>query len=151
MEKGSSSIRGNVLIARLKFLEKRGGPALIEKVLARLSPADRGILSRSILPVVWYSMELGNRFNLAIAQELSPGDSIGIFKEMGRASAEANLTGAEKILVKPGDPQHLFKIAPSVYSLYYKVGHRTFEIISPTSVALRTFDAESVPPPTASR
>ena len=139
-----SRIRGTVLRARLQYVRDHGGEERLREVLGRLSEADRAELAGMILPVAWYSLALNLRLDAAIAAVLSPGDPKRVFLEMGRASADANLTGNQRPYVREGDPHFLLSAAPRIYATYYAVGRRTYEKVGEKSVILRTFDAETV-------
>jgi hypothetical protein len=130
-------IKGNVLASRLGFVRARGGEPAVDAVLARLPPADRDVLRGWILPISWYPIDLNLRLDDAIAAVLSPQDRARIFIEMGRASADASLLGAQR-------PYFLLRTAPQIYTSYYRVGRRTYERTGECSAVLRTFDAESV-------
>jgi uncharacterized protein (TIGR02265 family) len=138
-----SKIKGNVLLARLRFLRERGGEPLLRQILQRLSPGDRAVLGGILLPVSWYPLELNLRLDQAIADVLAGGSRDKIFLEMGRASADANLTGVHRFFVKPGNPHYLLSHAPQIYRFYYAVGHRTYEKTGEGAV-LRTYEAEDV-------
>ena len=139
-----AGIKGNVLISRLKFVRERADATGLERVLASLPPDDRQALSGWILPISWYPLELCIRLDRAIARELSPDDPSRVFLEMGRASADANLSGPQRPFVRPGDPHFLLQSAPLIYAAYYATGRRTYERTGDTSAVLRTFDADAV-------
>ena len=141
---GANAIKGNILSARAAYVRKSAGDAVWKQVLGRLPREDQRVLTGPILPMTWYPMELGLRLDDAIAAELSPGDAQRVFLEMGRASADVNLAGAEKVFLRPGDPHFLLRKAPQIYSFYYQVGRRTYEKLSATSAMVRTYEAESV-------
>jgi uncharacterized protein (TIGR02265 family) len=140
----SSRIKGTVLISRMNLVRQHGGQARVEEVLRRLSPADQALLRRMILPINWYPFEINLRLDAAIADVLSPEDRARAFIDMGRASAEENLKGAQHVFVRPGEPQFLLSQAPQIYRFYYAIGSRTYEKLGPKSAILRTFGAENV-------
>lgn len=140
----SSRIKGTVLISRLNLVRQHGGPARLEEVLRRLPPADQAVLRKMILPINWYPMELNMRLDAAIADVLSPEDRTRAFMDMGRASADENLKGAQHVFVRPGEPHFLLSQAPQIYRFYYAVGSRTYEKTGPKSATLRTSGAEHV-------
>lgn len=140
----SSRIKGGVLISRLNMLRQHGGQARVDEVLRRLPPEDQAVLRKMILPIAWYSLELNLRLDAAIAEVLSPEDQQRAFIEMGRASAEEALHGAQHVFVRAGEPQFLLSQAPQIYRFYYAVGSRTYERTGPNSAVLRTFGAENV-------
>ena len=100
----------------------------------RLSPADQALLRKMILPINWYPLDLNLRLDAAIADVLSPEDRTRAFMDMGRASADENLKGAQHVFVRQGDPHFLLSQAPQIYRFYYAVGSRTYE---QTGAALR--------------
>lgn len=140
----SSRIKGTVIISRLNMVRQHGGQARVDEVLKRLPAEDQALLRKMILPINWYPMELNLRLDAAIADVLSPEDRTRAFMEMGRASADENLKGAQHVFVRQGDPQFLLSQAPQIYRFYYAVGSRTYEKTGPKSAILRTFGAEHV-------
>ncbi|MBI5547391.1 MAG: TIGR02265 family protein [Deltaproteobacteria bacterium] len=140
----SPGIRGGVLLSRLKFVRERGGEPALGKVLDLLPVAEREVLEGMLLAARWYPLGLNLRLDAAIATVFSPDDRARVFVEMGRASADLNLSGPQRHFVKQGDPHGLLVQAPVIYAAYYAVGHRTHEKTGPTSSVLRTFDAEFV-------
>lgn len=131
------SIKGGVLLSRLSLLRQRGGEACVARVLGRLTPQDRALVSGVVLPFGWYPFGAGSRFDEAIAAELGEG----IFRELGAASAADNLGDVHKSYVRSGDPHGLLKQAPSIYRLYYDSGYRTYERLGDRKAMLRTFDS----------
>jgi uncharacterized protein (TIGR02265 family) len=140
----SPGIKGSVLRSRLTYVRERGGEAGAAKVLALLPEADRAVLTGWILNTSWYPLELNLRLDDAIAQVFAPDDRRRVFLEMGRASADVNLTGPHRHFVDPHDPHTLLSQSTVIYAAYYAVGRRDYERTGATSCVLRTFDAESV-------
>ena len=143
-EGSGSRIKGGVLISRLNMLRQHGGQVRVDEVLRRLPPEDQAVLRKMILPIAWYPLELNLRLDSAIAEALSPEDKRRAFIDMGRASAEEALHGAQHVFVRPGDPQFLLSQAPQIYRFYYAVGSRTYERTGPNAAVLRTFGADNV-------
>jgi len=138
------SIKGNVLLARLEFVRERGGEPAVGAVLARLGRRDQEVLRGWILPIAWYPLDLNLRLDDAIAAVLSPEDRARVFVEMGRASADANLGGAQRPFVKEGDPHFLLANVPRIFSAYYAQGRSEYARTGDTSAVIRTHDAEVV-------
>ena len=148
LTQGSSSrIKGGVLISRLNMLRHHGGQGRVDEVLRRLPAEDQALLRKMLLPVGWYPLELNLRLDAAIAGVVSPEDEDRAFLEMGRASADEALHGAQHVFVKAGEPHFLLTQAPQIYRFYYAVGSRTYEPTGPSSGVLRTFGAENVTVP----
>lgn len=143
-EGAAARIKGSVLIARLNLLSKQGGAGRVQEVLQKLPPADRKVLEGVLMPISWYPLDLNLRLDAAIAEALSPRDRSKAFIEMGRGSAEDNLTGPHHVFLRKGDPHFLLSHAPEIYRLYYAVGSRSYEKTGPRSGVLRTMGAERV-------
>ncbi|MBM7118280.1 TIGR02265 family protein [Archangium primigenium] len=141
---GAGRIKGSVLIARLNLLMRQSAPGRLQEVLQKLSPEDRKVLSGVIMPIGWYPLDLNLRLDAAIAEALSPRDRNKAFIDMGRASAEENLTGPHHVFIRKGDPHFLLSHAPEIYRLYYAVGARSYEKTGERSALLRTVGAENV-------
>jgi uncharacterized protein (TIGR02265 family) len=140
---GSTTIRGTVLIARLAYVRKKAGEPRLLAILDSLPATDQAILKKPLWDAGFYPFELNVRLDAAIAKELSPRDPDRALIEMGRASAEENLNGAQKIFLAPGDPQRFMAMAPQIYDFYYTSGHRTYERDGADGAVLRTFGAEA--------
>ena len=134
-------VKGSVLKSRLAFVEQHGGADAVERVLATLPEKDRTEL-RNLVAIQWCPFELGRRLDDAIVAVLGGGRA-QFFERLGAASADANLTGAHKAFLTPGDPQAFLAKAPQIYKLYYDTGRRTYAQSGPTSAELTTYDAET--------
>ena len=138
-------IKGAVLRSRLAFVEELGGAAAIDRVLANLS-SEQQLELRSLLASKWYPFNLGKRLDEAIVQVLG-GGKLEFFQQLGRASAEKNLTGVHKDFLVPGDPHGFLAKAPLVYSFYYDTGRREYQKTGPKQGVLTTFDATTFSAP----
>jgi uncharacterized protein (TIGR02265 family) len=139
-------VGGNIILARRTFVQKRGGDALWEKVLAHLPPEDAKSLRRVLLVTTSYPLALNLKLDEAIAKELYPTDGRRAFLEMGRASAETNLTGPQRAFVRPNDPHHLLSFAEAIYAYYYGQGRRIYQRTGPKSAVLTTLEAPASTP-----
>jgi uncharacterized protein (TIGR02265 family) len=143
---GSRGIKGNVLLARLKYVREVGGDHALEAVLARVSPDDAKVLGGWVLPISWYPLDLYLRLDAAIASVMSPNDRKGVFLAMGRASADANLTGPQRPFVREGDPHFLLQNVPRMYAAQHSVGTRTYERVGAGAAVVRTVAGEDADP-----
>ena len=130
-----------MLLARLELVKRAG---VLDQVLARLRPEDAKVLRGAILPIAWYPLELNVRLDRAIADVMSPDDPDGVFRQMGRASAETNLTGAHRNFLRPGDPHAMLACAPAILRVYYDQGTRTYERTGERAGVVRTFGVEGL-------
>jgi uncharacterized protein (TIGR02265 family) len=142
----SAHVGGNIILARRSFVQKRGGDVLWERVLARLPESDAKALRRTMLVTGTYPLALNLRLDEAIAAELYPGEPDRAFLEMGRASADVNLTGPQRGFVRMGDPHYLLSLSETIYAYYYGQGRRTYEKTAATSALVTTFDAPPATP-----
>lgn len=142
----TAQVKGTILAARLAFVRARGGEALLARVLGRLPEADKKQLSGFILVTSAYPFALNLRLDKAIADELSPGDPNHVFLEMGRASAEVNLSGPQRLFIQQGDPHYLLSFSESIYGYYYSQGKRTYAKTGPSSATVVTTGAERITP-----
>jgi uncharacterized protein (TIGR02265 family) len=134
----SVKVKGGALLSRLGFVREERGEEGVQRVLARLSDADRSACS-PILTGAWYPFELNQRLDDAIAAEMGMGDDV--FLVIGAKSASHNLTGAHRAMLSPGDPHGLLRRAPQIYQMYYDAGRRTYERLADHKAVLRTYDA----------
>jgi uncharacterized protein (TIGR02265 family) len=131
-------VKGGALLSRLSFVREERGEEGVQRVMGRLSDADRSACS-PILTGAWYPFELNQRLDDAIAAEMGIGDDV--FLVIGEKSASHNLAGAHRAMLSPGDPHGLLRRAPQTYQMYYDAGRRTYERLADNKAALRTFDA----------
>jgi hypothetical protein len=134
-------VKGGVLQSRLSFVEKHGGKAGLERVLARLTPGDRAVLA-GLLPSAWYPFVVGQRLDAAIFAELGGGRP-DFFLRLGAASADKNLGGVHRAFLRPGDAHGFLAQTPEIYSFYYDQGRRTYEPVGEHEAVLVTHDAET--------
>jgi uncharacterized protein (TIGR02265 family) len=139
-------VGGNIILARRRFVLDRGGEPLWERVLRHLPEEDAKQLRRTMLVTGTWPLALNIRLDQAIAKELHPREPERAFLEMGRASAEVNLTGTQRAFVTQGDPQGLLSFAETIYAYYYGEGRRTYQKTAPRSATLTTHDAPPATP-----
>jgi uncharacterized protein (TIGR02265 family) len=135
-------IKGGVLAARTAFVKEHFGDEGWQRVLGALSPDDHRAMQGLVLVSGWYPFALGTRLDDAIVRVLGRGD-MGVFEQMGAASARKNLGGAHKDFLVSGDPHAFLEKAPTIYGFYYDVGRREYVRTGPASGVLTTYDAET--------
>jgi uncharacterized protein (TIGR02265 family) len=138
--KTSVKVKGGALASRLAFVREERGEEGVQRVLARLSEADRKTCS-PILAGAWYPFELNQRLDEAIAAEMGIGENV--FLVIGEKSAAHNLNGPHRAMLSPGDPHGLLRRTPQIYQMYYDVGRRTYERAGDKKAILRTYDAQT--------
>lgn len=141
------SVKGSVLRTRLALVDELAPGDGRRRVLARLEPAEREVLT-SLLASAWYPFDLGKRLDEAIVQVLGGGKA-EFFLKLGEASAEKNLGagGVHRAFLVPGDPQAFLAKTPLIYSYYYSEGRREYEKTGEKEAVLTTRDAETFSAP----
>lgn len=139
----AGKVKGTLLIARLKFVRSRGA-ADAERVLKRLSNEDQTLLRSMLLPSSWYPAGVLLRLEMTAAAILAQGDRLALLREMGRFSADTNLSpsGSLHPFLKEGHPHYLLENVPRIYASQHSIGHRTHERTGPTSAVICHFDTE---------
>lgn len=125
-------------MSRLEFVRDHRGDEGVERVLNRLSEADRQACGQ-ILTGGWYAFDLNERVDHAVAAEMGMGETV--FLLMGEKSATHNLGKAHKAFITDKDPHGLLKRTPQIYQAYYDTGRRTYERVNDTKAILRTYDS----------
>lgn len=131
-------VKGGALLSRLAFVREHRGEDGVQKVLARLPEADRGLCAQ-VLTGGWYPFELNEKIDQAVAAEMGMGDNV--FLLMGEKSALQNLGGPHKAMLSIGDPHGLLRRTPQIYQMYYDVGRRSYDHSGEKKAILRTYDA----------
>ncbi len=135
-------VKGILLGARMKFLQGQGAEAK-ERVLAKLSQADKAILAGVLLPNTWYAGELLARLETAVADVLVRGSRSQLFLEMGRYSAQTNLSasGTQRAYMRVGDVQFFLSHVPRMYTFAHAAGRRVYEKTGADSAVIHAFEA----------
>lgn len=135
-------VKGNIVRARIDFVEKQFGVGAWKKVLDAMSPDDQKVLGGIITNSAWYPFDVAERLDRAIVDVLGEGRT-EIFEDIGRASARTNLGGVHKGMLTPGDPEAFLKKADMIYRFYYDIGRRDFQPTGPSSGVITTSGAET--------
>ncbi len=142
------SIKGSVLRTRLAFIEDLAPQDGTARVLSRLTPGERDVLT-SLLASAWYPFELGKKLDEAIVEVLGGGRS-EFFEKLGEASADKNLGPGgvhRSYLLAAGDLHAFLAKTPLIYSHYYDQGRREYEKVGDHEAVLTTRDAETFSAP----
>lgn len=131
-------VKGGALLSRLAFVREHLGDEGVQGVMARLPEDDRAVCAH-ILTGAWYSFELNEKIDQAVAAQMGMGEKV--FLLIGEKSASQNLGGPHKAMFSPGDPHGLLRRTPQIYQMYYDVGRRSYEHAGEKKAILRTYDA----------
>lgn len=125
----STAIKGASVSARIDFVKRRFGEDTWQKVLTHLHEEDQKALTGNIIVLSFYPLELNARLDEAIAKATDPNNPIRVYRALGRASADANLTSVHKTFILGDNPHRVLKRYPSVRKIYYSDGSGQYEKI----------------------
>ncbi len=123
----STKIKGSSIKARLEHLKSKYGEKTLDSVLDRLNDEDQKQLRGIVIAISQYPIELNARLDEAIAKELDPHNEISVYRELGKASAEANLNSIHKTFIQGNDPHDVLRRYPSVRKQYYSDGTAEYQ------------------------
>ena len=143
MTSPSERIKGTLLLARLRFLRAKGEGAL-EQVIQTMSAEEQRQLRGMILPSSWYPLQLLRGLESAMVAALRYASRTELFRDMGAATATANLTGtgSQRVYVRESDPHFLLRHSPYIYASAHTSGSRSYEPTGEHSAVLRTTRSE---------
>jgi uncharacterized protein (TIGR02265 family) len=133
-------VKGTILLARIAFVQGRGGDLAVQRMLAQLPEADRQQLSGITLAMGWYPFELNERLDAAIAREFG-GESV--YRKLGADSAERALASTLRNFARGRDPHGLLKHITQIHRMYKDTGYMTYEWAEKSVAVLRMFDCKS--------
>lgn len=116
-----SSVKGAAITARLRFVREHHGDAGVQRVLAAVPAATRGVLDARVLPQAWAPYDVLVDVCVAIDQLFGRGD-LAVCYEMGRYAAEVNLPTLYRLFYRLGSPQFILRKAAQLWSVHYDSG-----------------------------
>jgi hypothetical protein len=122
-------------------VRQQAGKEGVDRVLARLPPADQKTLSIITL-VRWYPFDVAQRLDAAIIAEIGKGNP-AYFERLGEESAAKNLSSVHESFLVKDDPMAFLAKAGTIYKMYYEGGRREYEKIDERSAFLTTYDADT--------
>ncbi|MDW3193397.1 MAG: DUF2378 family protein [Cytophagales bacterium] len=138
----TTAIKGASVGARIDFVKQRFGEDTWQKVLSHLSEDDQKTLTGNIIVLSFYPLALNARLDEAIAKATDPNNPIRVYRALGRASAEANLTSVHKTFILGDSPHRVLKRYPSVRKIYYSDGTGHYEKVGEKEGFLELKDAD---------
>jgi methyl-accepting chemotaxis protein len=100
--------RGSALALRINFVREKYGEPGLKKVLNRLDPATRSVLSGQLDTASTYPRELSTQLTQAISTELADGKE-GIMFDISAYQASQEVKTEFKQYLKHGDPASMIK------------------------------------------
>jgi hypothetical protein len=122
---GSAEVRGVALINARRFCLDRYGDAGWKRVLGELPPEDVKVLE-GVGQLGWYEVGIYDRLHESIDRVLGSGDHRTMI-ELGRYSAEHDLTVTMRLFMRVASPQFLLKRHVDLWRRYQSSGAWTVE------------------------
>jgi hypothetical protein len=114
-------LKGAAYASTLAFIDERFGKDGRARVLSRLSPADREVVSGLILPIGWYPLPPFPRLLRAMDQELGHGDGT-LITERGTWAGLRDMKTTYKLLLKFASPQWVLEKGTSLWKNFHDTG-----------------------------
>ncbi len=120
-DKGGIRSKGYTLKGALAYVVDRHGDEALKRVLDVLDGDLASLLASRVVPSEWYPFEYQVRFYEAVDRVLGRGD-LSLCWQIGRFTAEFELTTIHKIFMKVGGPRRLLSLSGMLWNRYYSVG-----------------------------
>jgi len=132
-------VKGGVLRSHLQWVADQQPAGTLDKICARVSPETAKILGSPILPVSWYPFRAMIEADRAIAAVAGTRDEKALIRELGRYSAQINLTTNYKVYNRE-DPHAFFLSAAQLHAHFLDFGREDYEKTGPTSCRMTKLD-----------
>lgn len=135
---GGGHVKGAMVRAHQEWVKAHQGDAVLEKVFELLpAEASRGL--RRVVATSWIPFRDAVAFDRAVAKVVG-GREEQLYRELGRYSANQNLTGVYRIF-KREDIHDFFRRSAALHAQFQDFGSQIYEATSDTSATIR-FPAE---------
>jgi hypothetical protein len=108
-------------------------------VTANGSEALRAIAAEGAVRARWYPLALFVELNQALDRLFGAGDT-ALIRELGRYSADANLTTIYRLFYKVGTVRWILSRGPRLWGVHYDAGSLAVRYLGPTEVELEVVD-----------
>ncbi len=116
-----AQLKGSAYLSTLAFIESHYGTPAKARVLARLPPDDRAMLTGMVLPIQWYPLAPFPRLLRAMESELGRGD-LSIVTERGTWAAVQDMRTVHKVLLKFVTPQWVIEKGQKLWPNFHTSG-----------------------------
>lgn len=123
---GVANVKGSALAARITWVRLEHGPGGIDRVVAAGSPALGALIAAGTKTASWYPLALFVELNDVIDQTFGEGDG-ALVKQLGRWSADANLTTIYRLFYRLGSVRWVMARAARLWNLHYDAGRLELE------------------------
>jgi hypothetical protein len=116
-----AQLKGSAYLSTLAFIESQFGAQAKERVLNRLDPDDRNMLTGMVLPIQWYPLAPFPRLLRAMEAELGRGD-LALVIERGTWAAVQDMRTVHKVLLKFVTPQWVIEKGTKLWPNFHTSG-----------------------------
>ncbi|HMG33323.1 MAG TPA: hypothetical protein VKM94_05240 [Blastocatellia bacterium] len=107
-------VKGGKISSKIAFIREYYGEEMIQKIVASMTPRDQAEL-KLILDTAWYSIDLYDRFVVAICDVAASGDS-SVYEKIGFHSADLAFSTTYKTF-RGKNPTDLFEKTLSMHAM----------------------------------
>lgn len=123
----SQKSKGYTIKGALNFVVHKFGKDKFEKLLEKISPELKNEIKKGIIPSDWYPFKFQVEVYEAIDLTLGTGN-LQICKEIGRYTAEYEISTIHKLFLKIGSIDTIFKFGSLLWGRYYNKGKLEIKI-----------------------
>ena len=133
------NVKGSALTSRLLWVRLNHGESGLTRLTDVVSPALREIIESGAVHARWYPFDLFVELNVAIDRVYGKGDAT-LIRELGRYSADANLTTIYRLFYKVGTVRWILARGPRLWGVHYDAGSLAVRYLSAYEVELELVD-----------
>lgn len=125
----TAHLKGGAVLTRLAYVTEKYGEEGRERVLEQIDPEFRRRIERGLLKSEWFQLRGFQQIVATTDSTFGDGDW-RVARDMGRYSAEANLTSLYKAFYKVGTPKFIMSRAATVWKAQHDHGKLGSEQLS---------------------
>jgi hypothetical protein len=133
------NVKGSALASRLLWVRLNHGEAGLARVTADGSAALRAVAEAGAVHARWYPLEVFVELNTALDRLFGAGDT-ALIRELGRYSADANLTTIYRLFYKVGTVRWILSRGPRLWGVHYDAGSLVIRYLGAHEVELEIVD-----------
>lgn len=133
---GVVNVKGSALAARVLWVKLNHGDAGMGRLLGQATPELKAAIEAGFAKAKWYPFDQFVELNLVIDRLFGAGD-MGLLKDLGRYSADANLTTIYRLFYKVGTTHWILGRAVRLWGAHYDSGALEVMTRGPKTAVLR--------------
>jgi hypothetical protein len=131
-----ANVKGSALTSRVLWVQLQHGNVGWMRVLQQASPELRNSLEMGINKAKWYPFDQFIELNLLLDRLFGKGD-MGLIKDLGRYSADANLRTIYRLFYKVGTVHWILGRGVRLWSAHYDSGYAEVATRGPKTAIMR--------------